>query len=90
MLEVTLFQKPDARQTKLIVRDIYPEDAAWFIANKAFISMEKIRGNTVIYADVGLEFDGEPDEVIEISQGRNCKDTFAALRKKCELLLQST
>lgn len=88
MLEVTLFQKPDGRQKPLFVRDIYPEDAAWFIENKADISMEEIRGDIVLYADIGLELCGEPDEVIEISQGRSCEDTFAALRKQCERWLQ--
>ena len=88
MLEVTLFQKPDGRQKSVFVRDIRLEDAAWFIKNNAIISMEEIGGDMVLYADIGLEFHDEPDEVIEISQGRTCEDTFAALRKQCERWLQ--
>jgi hypothetical protein len=88
MLKVTLFQKPGGRQKPTFIKNIYPEDEAWFIENKAEVSMEEIRGNIVLYADIGLEYDGEPDEVIEISQGKTCEETFAALRKQCELLLK--
>ena len=34
--------------------------------------------------DTGKELDGEPDEFIEIANGRSCEETLKSLRKQCE------
>ena len=87
MLNVTIFVKPDARKHAVTVTNILPEDAAWFRSKGALVSMEDLGGEMAIYADIGLAVDGEPEEAIELSCGRSCKETFSALRKQCESML---
>lgn len=87
-IEATLYKKPNGTTQEITVRNIYPEDEAWFKANGAIISMEDHAGNFVVYADVGLTHsEGDPYEAIEFSSGRSCEDTMQALRAQCERML---
>ena len=87
MLQVTMFVRPNGRKAVKTITKILPEDAAWFHEHNANVSMEDLGYETVIYAEIGLEIDGEPAEAIELSRGRSCEETFSALRKQCESML---
>ena len=82
---VTLYKQPHGRSEEIDISNVLPEDEAYFKRNKVRISMEEVGGQFAVYADDGTEADdGEPDELIELSQGRSCKETLSALRKLCE------
>ena len=88
-MNVTLYKPPHGRKEVIDVRNVYPDDEAWFAEHKAAISMEEIGGMFAIYAHVGgFDEDGEPVEAIEISRHRSCEDTLASLRQQCEELLK--
>jgi hypothetical protein len=83
-MNVTIYKRPDGRSEVIDCRNVYPDDAKWFEDNHVAISMEDIGGGFAVYADTGKEVDGEPDELIELSQGRTCEETLHALREQCE------
>jgi hypothetical protein len=88
-MQVTVYRRPHGRYTVIDCQNVYPEDKAWFEAHNVKVSMEEdgMPGNPnyIFYADIGRkDEDGEPDEVIELSQGRACDETLAALRRQCE------
>ena len=86
---VTLYKQPDGRTQEIDIKNILPDDEAYFTRNRIGISMEEVGGMFVIYADIGrMDEDGGPIELIELSQGRSCEDTLSALRKLCEEELQ--
>ncbi len=87
-IEAILFIPPNGQQQVIQVTQISPDDEAWFKDNNAKLSMEEIPGHTVVYADIGLVCEGEPEEAIELSKGRTCIETMAALRKQCEGMLR--
>jgi hypothetical protein len=85
----TLYKKPDGRTQEIDIKNVLPEDESYFIRNRIVISMEDVGGMFAIYADIGRrDEDGEPIELIELSQGRSCEETLSALRKLCEEELQ--
>lgn len=82
---VTLYKQPDGRTQEIDIKNVLPDDEEYFTRNRIGISMEDVGGMFVIYADIGWrDEDGEPIELIELSQGRSCKETLSALRKQCE------
>lgn len=82
---VTLYKRPNGRTQEIDIKNVLPDDEAYFTRHKTSISMEDVGGEFAIYADTGREDeDGEPIEVIEFSQGRSCEETLSALRKQCE------
>ena len=83
-MNVTLYKRPDGRSEVIDVRNVLPEDEQWFADHNVKISMEDIGDTIVVYADTGKVVDGEPDEFIEIANGRTCEETLSALRKQCE------
>lgn len=85
-IAITYFIPPNGEKRQGELSRIHAEDEAWFKANGAKLSAEELPGgDIVVYADIGIVTDdGEPDEVIEISGGRDCYATMAALRKQCE------
>lgn len=86
---VTLYKKPYGMTQEIDIKNVLPDDEAYFTRNRIGISMEYVGGMFTIYADIGrLDEDGEPIELIELSQGRSCKETLSALRKLCEEELQ--
>ena len=70
-MKVTLYKKPNGRTEVVDVKNVYPEDEAWFAEHNAKLSMEDIGGEFVCYADVGFEEDGEPMEAIVLSRSRS-------------------
>ena len=82
---VTLYKQPDGRTQEIDIKNVLPDDEAYFTRNHIDISMEDVGGMFAIYADIGrMDEDGEPIELIELSQGRSCEETLSALRKLCE------
>lgn len=87
---VTLYKQPHGRTEEIDIRNVYPDDAEFFKTHDIKISMEDIGGMFAIYADTGAKTeDGEPDELIELSQGRSCEESLNALRQQCEQVIAS-
>ena len=77
----TVFHPPNARQTEIDLKNVYPEDEAFFQENNVSISLEDIGGMFVIYALCeGME---EEDELLVLSHGRSCQETLKELRVEC-------
>lgn len=87
-MDVTIYKRPDGRTEIIDCRKVRAEDEQFFKQNNVRVSMEDIGGQFAVYADIGREVDGEPDELIELSGSRSCEDTLAALRQQCEAALQ--
>lgn len=85
-LYATIFTRPHARQERIVVKDVDPEDAEFFVQNNVFISMESDQmDNRIVYADYGRRTeDGEPDELIELARLRSCREVLKALRQRIE------
>jgi hypothetical protein len=85
-VKATIYHRPHGRPEVIDLVNVDPADAAWFEANNVKISLEADgEEGAITYADIGLkDEDGEPDELIEFSHGRNCVQTLAALRRQCE------
>jgi hypothetical protein len=82
---VTLYIRPYGRTQEIDIKNVLPDDEAYFTRNRIGISIENVGGMFAFYADVGeTDGDGEPIEFIELSQGRSCEETLSALRKLCE------
>lgn len=82
---VTLYKQPDGRTREIDIKNVLPDDEAFFTRHEIDISMEDVGGMFALYADIGqTDDDGEPVELIELSQGRSCEETLSALRKLCE------
>lgn len=87
-MKVTFYKAPNGIQEVIDITKVYPEDEEFFIENSVVISMEELVGDFVVYADTGIENeDGDPEEFIEIAQGRSCEDVLKALRVSCEEFL---
>lgn len=84
-MKVTFFIQPDGRQEVVDIDQVNPEDEKYFTEHNIKISMEQLQLNQhAVYADTGMLIDGESTELLELSHGRSCRDTLAALRKRCE------
>jgi len=82
---ITLYKQPDGRTQEIDIKNVLPDDEAYFTRNRIAISMEDVGGMFAVYADIGQTDDnGGPVELIELSQGRSCEETLSALRKLCE------
>jgi len=80
-MKVTFYKAPNGVQEVIDITKVYPEDEKFFIENGVVVSMEELGGDFVVYADTGIENeDGDPEEFIEIAQGRSCEDVLKALR----------
>lgn len=89
-LPFIMFTPPNAKQTALEMREITPEDKAWYKENNIKVSMEEIpTGEIVIYADYGAKTeDDEPDEMLYIvPKGEKCKESMSKLRAKIEAVI---
>lgn len=81
----TFYKQPDGRTQEIDIKNILPDDEAFFTSHEIDISLEDIGGMFAIYADIGqTDEDGEPIELIELSRGRSCEETLSALRNLCE------
>lgn len=83
-MKATFYMPPNGHREVREFTNVRAEDAEFFEKHGIKISMEAQGSNAIVYADTGKTTDGEPDELIQISQGRSCEDTLAALRKDCE------
>ena len=82
---VTLYKRPDGRTQEIDIKNVLPDDEAFFDHHGISISIEDVGGMFAVYADIGqTDEDGEPIELLELSQGRSWEETLSALRKLCE------
>lgn len=85
---VTLYKRPHGGTREIDIKNIRDEDSAWFTENGIAVSMEDCGFDTAVYADCGFRPDDDPekdpDEIIVFAGKRNCEDTMADLRAKCE------
>lgn len=89
-MQVVIYKAPHGRQEVVDITNVNKEDEEFFNTNNIVISMEEVGGDFVVYADTGYENeDGDPEEFIEIAQGRSCEDVLNALRISCEEFLSS-
>lgn len=88
-MKVTLYKQPDGRTQELEIKNVRPEDEAWFKEHGVQLSMEDVGApgapEFAIYAAVG---EGEGSELLELSKGRSCEDTLTELRKQAEAQLR--
>lgn len=84
-MKATLYKPPFGRTEEIDLTEVSTADAEWLEANGVKISLEEIGGQFVVYGDIGHKTDdGEPDEVLVISQGRPCRECMADLRQECQ------
>lgn len=91
-MKATVYIKPHGHNEEITVRNVRPEDAAWFEQHNIKISMEEdiLPGHMILYADIGrTDEEGEPDEVIMFSRGAACIEALAELRRECEKALNN-
>ena len=92
-IEVTLYQRPNGKQSVIDLTEITKEDADYFNRNNIKISLEPQDAgidNIIIYADYGKKDpDGEPEEIIIFSRGREAIECMTELRQKVENALNS-
>ena len=89
-MQVTFYKPPHCDKVVMDITHVHPEDEKFFIENGISISMEELAGDFVVYADTGYENeDGDPEEFIEIAQGRSCPEVLKALRISCEEFLNA-
>ena len=79
---VTLLKRPYGLTELVRIYDIYPADQQFLESHNVKVSMEFVVENQVIvYGDYGaVDSNGDPDEVIVISDGRSCLETMKELR----------
>lgn len=85
-LHITIYTRPRGDKEVIVCRNIYDDDADFFRTRSINVSMEA-DGNSgyIVYADYGARTeDGEPNEMIVMSNGRSCEDTLAELRQLTE------
>lgn len=87
-IKVTLYQRPNGKQSVIDLTEITKEDAKYFKDNKVKVSLEPQDSGTdniIIYADYGKKDpDGEPEEIIIFSRGRECTECMTELRQLVE------
>lgn len=88
-MKATYYKAPNGTQETINITNVNSEDEKFFVENDIVLSMEELGGDFVVYADTGYENeDGDPEEFIEIAQGRSCQDVLKALRESCEEFLK--
>lgn len=79
-VKVTMYHKPNGRKKDVVVCNVHPKDALMFNECGAVISMEHIGpGPTDMAVYARPRGRDEEDEVLVLSMGRSCEDTFAEL-----------
>lgn len=90
MLSATLYTLPNRTKTTVVVKNIEPEDAAFFNDNGFKVSMETLgSGKIVLYSTTGVYYeDGEEIEKTYIVQeGEECQVAMKKLRELVEWYL---
>lgn len=85
-LAITLYKRPNGAQEEIICRFISEDDANWFKTRSVKVSMESDgRDNHILYADYGgVDEEGEPEEIVVFSAGRDCEPCMKELRERTE------
>lgn len=85
---MTIYQRPHGHKVQAELRNINPEDEAYFREHDIIIGMEEIATDQiVVYAQYG-ETDGDPDEIIYIVPAKEkCEVSMANIRAKLEKAL---
>lgn len=84
-LTVTVFERPNGARNEVVIQNIRPEDANFFISNNLDVSMEELTtGEYVIYSTYPCE-DSDEDDPAEVTYvvpyGMSCEDAMHELRK---------
>lgn len=82
-MKATAFIKPLGTKQTIEIEAIYPDDEAYFKAHGVAISLEEdyMPGSFIYYADYGaVSEDGDPDEVIVLTDGKSSQDSLHELR----------
>lgn len=79
---VTLFKRPHGLTELVRIHNIDPADQHFLESHNVKVSMEYINEDqVVVYGDYGaVDSNGDPDEIIVISDGRSCVETMKELR----------
>ena len=79
---VTLLKRPYGLAEIVRIRNIDQADQHFLESHNVKVSMEYVVENQVIvYGDYGaVDSNGDPDEIIVISDGRSCLETMKELR----------
>lgn len=94
-IKATLYQRPNGKKSVITLTkdEITKEDAKYFKGNKVKVSLEPQANGTdniIIYADYGKRTeDGEPEEIIIFSRGREAIECMTELRQEVETALNS-
>lgn len=91
-MKATIFVKPHGTKQVIEIIDINPDDEDYFMQHNVKVSLEEDfqPGTFIAYADYGAEDeDGEPDEVIVFSAGRDCRETMAELRQLVQVEIEN-
>ena len=89
-MKATYYRRPNGAQHEIDIVNVAVEDEQWFTENKVKVSLEEDgAGGVILYGDVGLVgIDGEPEEVIVLSQGRPCVECMHVLRNECQKFIK--
>lgn len=84
-MEFTYYQRPNGKSSILNMTEINSEDEEWFVERNIKISIEELtENNFAVYADSGnLTEDDEPEEIVVMSFGRDCRAVMHNLRIEC-------
>lgn len=92
MLKATLYTLPSGGKTSIDIKNIEPEDAAFFNDNGFEVSLETLLdGKFVIYSTTGIENDDgeEIEKIYIVPEGEECQVSMKKLRELVEKHLQS-
>ena len=67
---------------KMEIRNVYKEDAEYFLENDIKVSMEYLAGDYIVYGCPYAD-ESEESEVTIFAMGRSCEDTLHDLAETC-------
>ena len=80
---VTIFKRPYGLAEQVRIHNIDPADQHFLESHNVKVSMESVVEDrqVIVYGDYGaVDSNGDPDEIIVISDGRSCIETMKELR----------
>lgn len=85
-MKAILYTRPDGHAEEIEITNVSEEDAAWFKENdNVEVSMEDIGSTFAVYGTTGdVDEEGEPIEMVVLSNGRTCTETLYSLRGAIE------
>ena len=83
---VTILKRPYGLAELVRIYNIDPDDQRFLESHNVKVSMEYVvEDQVIVYGDYGaVDSNGDPDEIIVISDGRSCVETMKELRNFVE------